>query len=307
MSTEIADAEVVEAEPRSTAIVARPATLEIAPQADASQLVARLSTIRDAMQTAMVEDVDYGKIPGTDKPTLYKPGAEKLAVLFQLDVQYENEERWNDDHLTVFSHATVFHQPTGLRLGAGEGVCSTREKKYGKRKAQRECPECGKPAIIKGKQEYGGGWVCFKKKDGCGAKFGDDDQRIASQQVGEVDNPDLPDAWNTVVKMAKKRALVDAVLVTTSASALFTQDAEDTQAPPPVEDKAPAVTQPFDPSLKTVVGKACTSLAGGQPALGKALFEVIKADCGGVFPQAAALAVIACAGVKEEPVAPEVQ
>jgi hypothetical protein len=33
------------------------------------------------------------------------------------------------------------------------------------------CPKCGAAAIIKGKAEYGGGWVCFKKKGGCGAKF----------------------------------------------------------------------------------------------------------------------------------------
>lgn len=31
------------------------------------------------------------------------------------------------------------------------------------------CPECGKSkAVIKGKEEYGGGWLCFKKKGGCG-------------------------------------------------------------------------------------------------------------------------------------------
>lgn len=33
------------------------------------------------------------------------------------------------------------------------------------------CPSCGKNAIIKGKKDYGGGYLCFKKKNGCGAKF----------------------------------------------------------------------------------------------------------------------------------------
>jgi hypothetical protein len=110
-------------------------------------------------------------------------------------------------------------------------MCSTREKKYGKRKQERECPQCGVAAIIKGKAEYGGGWVCFKKKNGCGAKFRDGDQAIEDQQVGEIENPDLPDTWNTVVKMAEKRARVDAVLAVTGASALFTQDVEDDYAP----------------------------------------------------------------------------
>ena len=33
------------------------------------------------------------------------------------------------------------------------------------------CPHCGADAIIRGREEYGGGWLCFKKKGGCGAKF----------------------------------------------------------------------------------------------------------------------------------------
>lgn len=41
------------------------------------------------------------------------------------------------------------------------------------------------------------------------------------------DNPDIADVWNTVLKMAKKRAFVDAVKSTTAASDIFTQDVED--------------------------------------------------------------------------------
>ena len=41
------------------------------------------------------------------------------------------------------------------------------------------------------------------------------------------DNP--PDMWNTVLKMAKKRALVDAVLTSLGASMLFTQDLIETE------------------------------------------------------------------------------
>lgn len=33
------------------------------------------------------------------------------------------------------------------------------------------CPICGVSAIIQGKAEYGGGWLCFKKRGGCGAKW----------------------------------------------------------------------------------------------------------------------------------------
>jgi hypothetical protein len=231
-ATQVLDTEVVEPDPStSTAVIpvvpAAP-TLAVTPQVEAKELVERLAVIREAMDTAMIRDVDYGVIPGTDKPTLYKPGSEKLGVLFQLDVQLTNEKTWGPgEHLTVISHATVFHAPTGARLGYGEGICSTREKKYGKRKQERLCPACNAPAVIKGKEEYGGGWLCWAKRNGCGAKFDDGDAAIESQETGEVENPDLPDLWNTIDKMASKRARIDAVLAVTGASALFTQDMDD--------------------------------------------------------------------------------
>ena len=216
--------------------------LAVAPQVKPAELVSRLAAIREAQAEAMEQGVDYGVIPGTDKPTLFKPGAEKLSVLFQLDVQIANEKQWGpDEHLTVISKATVFHAPTGARLGYGEGVCTTRERKYAYRQKSRVCPTCNAEAIIKGKEEYGGGWLCWSKKGGCGAKFADGDVAIEGQDAGEVENPDLPDLWNTVVKMAEKRARVDAVLAVTGASALFTQDMEDSAT---AEAEAPSAPKP---------------------------------------------------------------
>lgn len=49
-------------------------------------------------------------------------------------------------------------------------------------------------------------------------------------QSAKVENPDIADTYNTVLKMAKKRALVDAVKSTTAASDIFTQDVEDLPA-----------------------------------------------------------------------------
>jgi hypothetical protein len=203
-------------------------TLAVTPQIKAGELVERLAVIKDAMEKAMVDGVDYGKVPGTDKPTLLKPGAEKLGVLFQLDIQPDCEKTWGPgDHLTVVTRAVAYHAPTGARLGRGEGICTTRERKYAYRKQERTCPTCGAQAIIKGKAEYGGGWVCWKKRGGCDAKFPDGAPEIEGQEAGEIDNPDLPDLWNTVVKMSEKRARIDVVLAVTGASALFTQDLDD--------------------------------------------------------------------------------
>ena len=225
----VVEGEVVDDHEGAELVPARQAPgLALAPQVNAGELVARLDMIRDAADKAMREGVDFGNVPGTDKPTLFKPGAEKLGVLFQLDVQLVNDKTFDGDHLTVVSSATVYHAPTGSRLGYGEGVCTTKERKYAYRKQERTCPSCGEAAVIKGKAEYGGGWLCWKKRDGCGAKFPDGDKSIEDQAAGEIDNPDLPDLWNTVVKMAEKRARVDAVLAVTGASALFTQDMEDT-------------------------------------------------------------------------------
>jgi len=53
------------------------------------------------------------------------------------------------------------------------------------------CPVCKKTgAIIKGKEEFGGGWLCFGKKGGCGSKFTDAEmEQIKSGKVAEPSAP----------------------------------------------------------------------------------------------------------------------
>ena len=194
-------------------------------------LVAQVEKIRAAVKAVMQDGVHYGVIPGTKKPTLYKPGAQKLLLLFRFDPEYRVVERWHDDgHYTARSTCTLFHIPTGLRIGSGEGLCTTRESGYATRMARRTCPVCGSEAIIKGKAEYGGGWVCFAKKGGCGAKFADGLSEIEDQVLGMIDNPEIADTYNTVLKQAAKRSLTEAVLNATAASDVFTQDMEDMAA-----------------------------------------------------------------------------
>lgn len=192
------------------------------------QLVARVEKVHAVAKRVMKDAHHYGVIPGTKgKKTLLKPGAELLMLTFQLDPQFSTDERREGEHLECVVTCTLYHAPTGKRLGSNIGSCTTKESKYAWRSGGRKCPKCGASAIIKGKAEYGGGWICFAKKDGCGAKFGDKDPTIVGQSLDRVPNPDLPDMYNTVRKMACKRALVAAVLSVTGASEIFTQDAED--------------------------------------------------------------------------------
>lgn len=194
----------------------------------------RRNALVEFVKKMMVENIDYGTIPGTDKPTLLKPGAEKLTTFFGLTPIPEIIESITD--WTGEGHGGepffYFHYRMGLWQGErlvakADGSCNSRESKYRYRMANRVCPHCGKDAIIKGKQEYGGGYICFGKKGGCGAKFSDDDPAITSQAVGRVVNPDIADVVNTIKKQASKRALVAVTLLGVNASEFFTQDLED--------------------------------------------------------------------------------
>lgn len=244
--------------------------LAIVPIPDAQQGIAQISlsieqvkanrdSIFNLMKSVMREDVHYGRIPGCgDKPTLLQPGAQALAQLFNCTPQFQIEKTGLERGQCMWAvTCRMVHRGTGQVVGEGVGICSTMEDKYRYRKAERVCPTCGKASIIKGREEYGGGWVCFKAKGGCGAKFSDGDYAIESQAAGrvEVDNP--YDKYNTVQKIACKRAYVHAALNITAASELFTQDIEDFDEltgghskgqerpqPQPAQNHAPAASKP---------------------------------------------------------------
>lgn len=202
-------------------------TVDTAPVA-LDKLRNQVNAIQEAMASVMQDGTHYGVIPGCgDKPALFKPGAEKICLMFRLLATFEVTRTDFDGGHREFSVVCTLKTPQGSVVGQGVGSCSTLESRYRWRTAERKCPECGATAIIKGKAEYGGGWLCWKKKDGCNAKFEIGDSSIENQPQGRVENPDIADQYNTVLKMAKKRAHVDATLTCTAASDIFTQDVED--------------------------------------------------------------------------------
>jgi hypothetical protein len=191
---------------------------------------AAINRFQQIVHATMIKDQDYGVIPGTQKPTLLKPGAEKIAKLLHLADEYEivdRQEDWAKPFFRYLIRCKLTHIETGCMVSSGLGECNSMEAKYRWRESKRKCPACGAEAIIKGKAEYGGGWICFKKQGGCGAKYEDGDTAIEDQKQGRVENEDIYSQVNTILKMAKKRALVDAALSAGRLSNVFTQDIED--------------------------------------------------------------------------------
>lgn len=145
--------------------------------ADLDQVTKQLQAIsnfQSVVQNNLKKDQDFGIIPGTQKPTLLKPGAEKIQMLFGVTSEYEEIERIQDYDKGFFAYTIrCTLSQNGTKITEGMGHCNTKEKKYVKQ----------------------------------------DPFTLA----------------NTCLKMAKKRAQIDATLTIASLSEVFTQDIEDMQ------------------------------------------------------------------------------
>jgi len=175
-----------------------------------TDLTSRLMTIQDVMRNAMKKGQDYGTIPGTPKPTLFKPGAEKLCTVFKIAPDYITEDLSTHDCVRIRVKCVGQHQVTAAVLGSGIGECSSNETKYKWRKP-----------------------VCIEE-------FNEtpDDRRRSKWLPGKGGKPyrqnqvrtEPEDLANTVLKMAAKRAHIAMTLNVTGATAIFTQDLEDMPA-----------------------------------------------------------------------------
>lgn len=148
--------------------------------ANVTQVMQRIVHFQSIIQKTLKEGHDYGVIPGTgDKPTLLKPGAEKILMLMGVTSEYEIIERVQDYDKGFFAFTVKCVLSRGGQVVTeGLGHANTRERRYTRVKEGKE-PQ--------------------------------DPYTLA----------------NTVLKMAKKRAQVDATLTIASLSEVFTQDLED--------------------------------------------------------------------------------
>lgn len=159
-------------------------------------------------------DLDFGVIPGTQKPTLYKPGADKVRGLLGCSDQYSIVDSVVDWDRPLFSFTyccRLVHIQTGLIIGEGAGECNSMESKYRYRWCWPNEVEEEVRRYLEGKRGY---TKTIHTKNGDRLQY-------------RVDNDDVYSLKNTILKMAKKRALVDVALGTGRLGEIFTQDLED--------------------------------------------------------------------------------
>lgn len=185
---------------------------------------------------------DYGIVPGTKKPSLWKSGSEQILAMFQIAVEPVVEDLSVDDCYRYRVTTRLTNSHTGEFLGAGVGEASTDETKYKWRrtysKPEFEATDPDRRRIKHSQYKSGGNWV-------------DSEEMQVRQEPADL--------ANTVLKMAKKRSQIDATLTVTGASSMFEQDLED----------LPEETQ------REILGQR----KGGKP---EATGDVRCADCGAI-------------------------
>lgn len=193
----------------------------------AVQVKAQVQRIQEVMAAVMQKDVHYGVIPGTQKPTLYKPGSEKILSTFRIAAhpkEIEDLSNYDEIRYRVKVYGVAMENENVL-FGVGVGECSSNEDKYKWRKPV--CDEEFNDTPEDRKREV------WKKYDG---------KPYKQKQIRT--NPS--DVANTILKMAKKRAQIDMTLTATGASDVFDQDLEDLPEGirQEVADKKPPVKAP---------------------------------------------------------------
>lgn len=219
----------------------------------AQEVGAGKALIQRVMQAVMKRDVHYGIIPGTKKPTLYKPGSEAILSTFRIAVMPEIQDLSTSDEIRyrVLAKGVL---PDGTVVGCGIGECSTNEEKYRWRGSVCD-EEYDDTPEDRRRIKYASKWINRQK------------ETVKVKQV----RTEPADLANTVLKMAKKRAQIDLTLTATGASDTFDQDLEDL---PAEYVEAHIATNPEPTPLAEIISM-------DQAADIEALIEETKADLAG--------------------------
>jgi|Deesub1362A_J573_1020465.scaffolds.fasta_scaffold00107_40 hypothetical protein len=169
-----------------------------------------IKTFQKLVRSQLKKDHDFGVIPGTSKPTLLKPGAEKVAKLLGLTDHFEiisEIKDWENGFFHFQVKVYLKSIKTGQIISEGVGEANSKESKFAYR------------------------WVRANKlpggldKDSLPYRY--IKTRGGSVKLYRINNDEIYSQVNTILKIAKKRAMVDAVLSAGRLSELFTQDLED--------------------------------------------------------------------------------
>jgi len=106
------------------------------------QVKASIESLEALLRDHMRDKIDYGTIPGTPKPSLYKAGAERLARFFGLGARVEQiraTERWPEEEadkgflLYTYRVGIGPITPNGVvPIAWCEGSANSRERKFAK-------------------------------------------------------------------------------------------------------------------------------------------------------------------------------
>lgn len=194
------------------------------------QVLEQVNLVQQVMRATMKEGEHFGKIPGCgDKPSLLQPGAQKLLLTFRFNPDYDVETIDMGKGHREYRVMCKLTNAAGVFIGSGVGSATTMESKWRFRVAPKQLTDRPVPSgywdlrksdPAKAQELLGGRGFSTKKNDAGQWMIAE-----GSSEKVEHDNP--ADYYNTCLKMAKKRALVDATLTRTAASDIFTQDVEE--------------------------------------------------------------------------------
>jgi hypothetical protein len=223
-------------------------------------VVRQVNVIQDVMHRVMKSKEHYDTIPGTNKPSLLKPGAEKLNLVFRLRPEYQIiKTDLGGGHREYEVTCTLYHIPTGQSVGQGVGSATTMEGKYRYRGGEKEGTGQPIPKEYWNLKSEGKMAEAQALIGGRGFAAGKIDGKWEICSIGEKVEHDNPaDYYNTILKMAKKRAHVDAILTATAASDIFTQDTEDMTEVLPKSTPEPKKA-PIKPPQKKTEAKSETA------------------------------------------------
>lgn len=185
----------------STALTTKPTgAIEVQSRMAVADIISHVALVQEVMRAVMKPDIHYGVIPGTDKPTLLKQGAEVLCMAFRVADSYQVEDLSTADTVRYRVTCIGTHQTSGIVLGSGMGEASSAEEKYKWRKAWDDEFEATPPNMRR-----------IKKG------------KYTTKQV----RTEPADLANTVLKMANKRAKIAMTINVTACGDMFGQDLED--------------------------------------------------------------------------------